>query len=749
MLNKFLTIFFLFFVLNAHSTIIYVKPSSSGAANGTSWSNAYGSITTAIGAASNGDSIWIRQGTYTLYSAVTLKSGTHMFGGFAGNETDLSQRNIPANQTLISGETGTVGQPADNTQVLFKATNLSFGIEIDGFYFRDAYNDGSSSYGSALVVENSRTIVRNCSFAYNYADRDGGAIYFDVVNTNNSYTLTLEDSYFLYNTAEGSGGAVRSDNGNVIVKNCIFTGNEAQNGSGGGLDNSGGLGFFVVDRSTFSGNIAGGSGAGINSSTTSDFDTVMNSQFVGNHSYYGSALFLQNNTFSGVVGACVVINCTVAHNLSDAAVSSPSYEAAIQFYGTGFPRAAYNCISWGNRALSPISTFVTLANNITDNPAITGNGNSNANPQFVNPASGYNEAPFFASSYNYRLGSTSPAVDAGNNNYLVAPYTKDIDRVDRPHGLITDIGCYEQSYCINTPALAVTGDTVFCNGHSAVLTAPAGRSYLWSNNATTQSITVNTSGSYNLFMVDSAYCRGIVAQTITVTTATAAIALSGNDTFCTGTTVSLTAPAGTTYLWSNGSAAQSINTSATGNFTVTVTDANGCLSIGTQSTYLSPASVNITGQNVICGAQNLTLNTTATSGSTYLWSTGSITSNITVSQPGTYSVTITNRDNCTATATKTITQQPVVVPSVTIASTDNGACAGETISFTATPVNGGSATYLWKKNNVSVGFSGNPYTSSTLNNGDLITVQLTSGLVCANPAVVTSPAVTAVVYPVP
>ncbi|MES2619734.1 MAG: T9SS type A sorting domain-containing protein, partial [Bacteroidota bacterium] len=97
----------------------------------------------------------------------------------------------------------------------------------------------------------------------------------------------------------------------------------------------------------------------------------------------------------------------------------------------------------------------------------------------------------------------------------------------------------------------------------------------------------------------------------------------------------------------------------------------------------------------------------------------------------------------------TITVNNAVVPTITVNASKTTICSGETVTFTATQTNGGSSpSYLWSKNGVSVGFSGNPYPTSNILNGDAFTARLTSNAVCASPMqVLSSPIIIAVSVP--
>ncbi|HRF17756.1 MAG TPA: hypothetical protein PK977_06290, partial [Chitinophagaceae bacterium] len=89
-------------------------------------------------------------------------------------------------------------------------------------------------------------------------------------------------------------------------------------------------------------------------------------------------------------------------------------------------------------------------------------------------------------------------------------------------------------------------------GSSVTLVASSATSYLWSNGATTQAITVGTSGNYSVTVTNSFGCSAASAPTaVTVNpNPQATITASGPTTFCNGGSVTLTASAGTSYLWS-------------------------------------------------------------------------------------------------------------------------------------------------------------------------------------------------------
>jgi hypothetical protein len=172
------------------------------------------------------------------------------------------------------------------------------------------------------------------------------------------------------------------------------------------------------------------------------------------------------------------------------------------------------------------------------------------------------------------------------------------------------------------PVIAAGGPTSFCAGGSVTLSAPNGFTYLWSpGNQTTQSITISTAGSYTVKVTNATGCGTTSAATVVTINAPPAvptITASGAATFCTGGSVRLSAPAGaSSYQWklngsaiSGGATTKDTTITAAGNYTVTVTNANGCASTSaaTMVTVKAlPAAAIITGATSVCSGNSTTL----------------------------------------------------------------------------------------------------------------------------------------------
>ena len=116
---------------------------------------------------------------------------------------------------------------------------------------------------------------------------------------------------------------------------------------------------------------------------------------------------------------------------------------------------------------------------------------------------------------------------------------------------------------------------------------------------------------------------------------------SGNTVFCSGDSVTLTAPAGYTYQWNTGATSASITAGAGGSYTVTVTAPAGCTAVSNILTLvvdpMETPAITAAGDTIFCAGDSLLL--TASPAKAYTWSTGDTTASIVVSKAGSYTVT--------------------------------------------------------------------------------------------------------------
>ncbi len=271
--------------------------------------------------------------------------------------------------------------------------------------------------------------------------------------------------------------------------------------------------------------------------------------------------------------------------------------------------------------------------------------------------------------------------------------------VTNANGCTSSVSAVVNVNALPTASISANGATTFCAGGSVTLVATTGTSYLWNNGQYTQSITVDTAGTYFATVTNASGCSANTnAITVTVNALpTAVVTANGPTAFCQGNNVLLTATGGTSYIWSTGETTQSILVSTSENIQVDVTNSNGCTSAAANTIVtvlpVTVATITANGPTAICLGSNVTLSATAGTGLTYLWSNGvttATTQNITVSNAGTYTVTVTNASGCSSTAIQTVTVN--ANPAVTV--TANGPtlfCQGGSVTLTAS----GAASYEW------------------------------------------------------
>lgn len=254
-----------------------------------------------------------------------------------------------------------------------------------------------------------------------------------------------------------------------------------------------------------------------------------------------------------------------------------------------------------------------------------------------------------------------------------------------------------------TPTVTSSGGTAICNGQSLTLTAQSGTSYLWSNGATTASILVTTAGSFSATVTNSNGCTGTSpALAITVQASPVATITAASDTVCPGKTTTLTAATANSYAWSTGATTQAI-TAGAGNYTVTVTGPGGCTAISTPQVInnyaVNTPTVSPSGTITILLGDSVKLQ--ASGSGPFTWSNGATTAAVWIKNTGTYSVTTTSTQGCTATS---------AVVTVTVISSANMFAASGVTSF----CDGGSVTLtsVFPSNNQWY-YEGTPITGAT------------------------------------
>ncbi len=383
--------------------------------------------------------------------------------------------------------------------------------------------------------------------------------------------------------------------------------------------------------------------------------------------------------------------------------------------------------------------------------------------------------------------------DCGNNGVDIASKMA-IDACDNIYitGSSNCNGTYKDvktiKYSTLTSTITPNGPTTFCQGGSVTLTASQANKYNWSNGATTQSITVTTTGMYTVTITNATSCTAVsTATTVTVNPIlTASVSISGPSTICSGQNATFTATP------TNGGSAPEyhwfINSSPVGGTgstysTTALTDgAQVRCTMTSNATCASPATVNsntisitvnpilnssvsiVASPPPICSGQNVVFTATPTNGGSapeYHWFVnsspvvggGPTYSTTTLTNGAQVYCTMTSNAACASPTTATsntisVTVNPTLTPSISIGGS-SVFCLGQNAEFNAMPMNGGTApTYQWFANNILVGTSPT-YSTSSLANGDQIYCILTSNAACVTTTTATSPTTTVTVLPLP
>jgi len=295
MKKYFILLLFIAFVFETQAVIRYVTPTGTGTGT-TSWANASNDLQLMINQSAVGDTIWVAAGTYLPIrpvdnlgtisynnrdNAFVLKKDVHIFGGFSGNEINLSQRNWNTNITILSGDIGVPNNNTDNCHCVVISAGEVGTARLDGFKITKGYNDGRwgttvngvfVSNGGGISIARSSLLLINLLIDSNWSETYGGGI---LIRGDNISSPILTNIIITQNYAL-NGGGIACFEAFPVLTNVLVVKNRAAVGGGIGM-------WFsspVLTNVTISGNTATSTGAGFFSMSASNL--IRNSIIWGN-----------------------------------------------------------------------------------------------------------------------------------------------------------------------------------------------------------------------------------------------------------------------------------------------------------------------------------------------------------------------------------------------------------------------------------------------------------------------------------
>ncbi|MFB0947868.1 MAG: right-handed parallel beta-helix repeat-containing protein, partial [Spirosomataceae bacterium] len=340
-----------------------------------------------------------------------LATDMKIYGGFAGTETQLSQRDAVTHITILSGDfsgdDGVTGSGStfaitgntENAYHVMITANLTAAAVIDGFTIKGGNANGSGSivyqsetydnaYGGGMHNRSSSPTITNTTFSYNTAYNGGGMF-------NDTSDPIITNTTFSYNTADYFGGGMCNEfSSSPTITNTTFSYNTADY-FGGGMRN-----YYrsspTITNTTFSYNTADYGGGGMFNDSSSP--TITNTTFS-----YNTASNSGGGMYNSYGSSPIITNSIFWENLKNS--SNSALGADIEDVSSSSPTVSYCLTQTYNGGTRIIS---------------------NKNPFFVDAMNG-----------DFSLQNCSPAINAG----IAVSHITDI--LGNPHVGIVDMGAYE------------------------------------------------------------------------------------------------------------------------------------------------------------------------------------------------------------------------------------------------------------------------------------------------------------------
>ncbi len=330
---------------------IRVATTGSDGNDGSSWANAKQTIGAALTAASSGDAIWVKSGTYSGYtSTLILKQGVNVYGGFAGTEASLQERVLDTQTpSVISGA-------SMNSSVVKAPTGVTNATVFDGFTLTGGTGTQVSSvlYGGGIYVAGTGLTISNCRLDTNSATRGGGifAVSGAITNIHNC-TVT--------GNSATNGAGIYFYNGECL--NSVVTGNVTGCSYGGGIE-VGSHGDCLIQGTEVSHNTCSLRGGGI-------FIDTLGTPAIEDCDVHGNKAKDFGGGICASASSPVITNCEITSNqLTD---SSTSARGGAGIAGTSSSTQLIGCNIESNSIDDSANTIGAGAYFSSGTPIVTGN----------------------------------------------------------------------------------------------------------------------------------------------------------------------------------------------------------------------------------------------------------------------------------------------------------------------------------------------------------------------------------------
>jgi hypothetical protein len=685
----------------------FVDQDATGANDGTSWANAYTSLQSALTSGSTND-IWVAEGIYKPHASdrdasFIIPNNIKVYGGFAGTETAVSQRDIAANPTIMSGDLSgndnatmlhTEATRQDNSYHVVKLRGTAQNIVVDGFTISGGNANGAISNACTTAAASQYYHVR------------GGAIYANPYAANNIISASFN--------------------------NCILEKN---------------TGLNVAVYSSFT-------PCGVTTMTTDvDFNHCI---IRNNYSHELAAVLYSGSSGYSIFSNGMMSNCLMHDNVSGADASCLYLVTSNSNGGTvsGISFDMINTTIAGNTGASGRAfNMVRASNSRIKNSIIYGNGSST--PFVITTSgsavtnsivqggqqSGTNVDPLFRDAANddYSLNCGSPAIEMGSVSGITPPTT---DLAGDPRQFQTiDMGAYEYQAA---PYTASVTDNSICLGESVTFSTSGATNVSWTNGVTSGvPFTPTGAGTFTVTGTDAEGCVSTRDIAITILPAPTVTIVTTGSQVCAGSSVTLSGSGANSFSWNNGiTNGVAFTPASSTTYTVTGTGANGCTATAQESvTVVQLADLGVTASvATVCPGASATINVantvsgvnyslrnnandavvagpTAGNGGTLALSTGALNSATTFNV---YAVQTITGGSCTREMTQlaTVTVGDAVAPVASVVSLPalNAQC--EVASLTAPTATDNCAGTVTGTHNATLPISANTTVTWTYNDGN-------------------------------